>query len=344
MFSQNDQAHVLQQVGNSWLKLKDKNIFITGGTGFIGKWLVGSLLLANKIHSLNCKVTVLTRNSRVFRELNSGYIANDPAVSFIDGDIRFLTYVNEEYDFVIHAATDVALSNSPIDTFDVCSLGTRLVLDFAIKSKACNFLLLSSGAVYGKQPLELNSISELYNGIPDRVSDNSAYGLGKISAEWMASYYGRTYGLDTKIARCFAFVGPYLPMDKHFAIGNFIKDALTGNSIVINGDGSPIRTYLYSADLAVWLWRILLDGDNGDIFNVGGDEQISIEELANLIRNLINSNVNIVVKNKIIKNVLPERYVPDITFAKNKLGLFPTVSLEESIESTAKWFLERTKK
>lgn len=82
----------------------------------------------------------------------------------------------------------------------------------------------------------------------------------------------------------------------------------------------------------------------GDIFNVGGDKQISIEELANLIRNLVNSNVKIIVKKQNNKNVLPERYVPDITFAKNKLGLFPTISLEESIESTAKWFLERTKK
>lgn len=342
MFDTHDQDHILQQVGNSWLKLKQRNIFITGGTGFVGKWLIGSLLLANKIHSLDCKVTVLTRNSRIFRESNE-YIANDPAVSFIDNDVRFLTYDNAEYDFIIHAATDVAFSNSPIDTFDVCSLGTRSVLDFAINSTACNFLLLSSGAVYGKQPPELNSISELYNGTPDRLSDKSAYGLGKISAEWMASQYSRTYKLNTKIARCFTLCGPYLPMDKHFAIGNFITDAIAGNSIVINGDGSPIRTYLYSADLAVWLWRILLDGDNGDIFNVGGDRQISIEKLANIIRDLVNPKVQIIVKNKITEHVLPERYVPDITFAKNKLGLFPTVSLEKSIERTAKWLTEKAK-
>lgn len=156
----------------------------------------------------------------------------------------------------------------------------------------------------------------------------------------MVLQYGRTYALNTKIARCFSFVGPYLPMDKHFAIGNFIKDAATGNPIVINGDGSPIRTYLYSADLAVWLWRILLDGDNGDIFNVGGDRQISIEELANLIKDVVNQNVKIVIKNKIKKNVLPERYVPDITFAKDKLDLCPRISLEESIKSTAEWFLK----
>ena len=124
MFSKRDQALILQQVGDSWLKLKDQNIFITGGTGFIGKWLIGSLLLANKNYSLNCKVTILTRNSRAFSELHK-YISNDLAVSFIDGDVRFLTCVDKEYEYVIHAATDVAVSNSAIDTFDVCSLGTR---------------------------------------------------------------------------------------------------------------------------------------------------------------------------------------------------------------------------
>lgn len=343
MFNKHDQDHILKQVGNCWFKLERKNIFISGGTGFIGKWLIGSLILANKIYSLNCKVAILTRNSQVFRN-SYDYIANDPAVSFIDNDIRFLTHDSKEYDFVIHAATDVSLSNSPIDTFDVCSIGTRSILDFAIKSKASNFLLLSSGAVYGKQPPELNSIDELYNGIPDRISEKSAYGLGKICSEWMTSEYNRKYGLNTKIARCFSFVGPYLPMDKHFAIGNFIKDAITGGSIVINGDGTPIRTYLYSADLAVWLWRILLDGDKGDVFNVGGDRQISIEQLATLIKDLVNPKAKIIVGNKNVKNIFPERYVPDINLAQKKLGLFPIISLDKSIENTTKWFLNKDEK
>ena len=284
----------------------------------------------------------MTRNSRRFSELNE-YIANDPAVSFIDNDIRLLSHNSKRYDYVIHAATDVAISNTPIDTYDVCSIGTRLALDFAIQSKASNFLLLSSGAVYGKQPSGLNSLSELYNGIPDRISDQSAYGLGKISAEWMVSKYSSTYGLNSKIARCFAFVGPYLPMDKHFAIGNFIKDAITSNTIVINGNGSTIRTYLYSADLAIWLLRILLEGRNGDIFNVGGDRQISIENLAKLVGDLINPRIQIVKEKKIVSHNFPDRYVPDITLAKNRLDLFPIISLENSIESTAKWYLEKFK-
>jgi len=341
MFSEDDENILIHQIGNGWLKLRNKNILITGGTGFIGKWLVGGLLLANKKYALNCKITLLTRNLNASLESNK-CIAQNPAVSFLERDVRFLQEHNAKYDIIIHAATDIANKNSPLDTFDVCAQGTRSVLDLAIRSNATNFILISSGAVYGQQPPELNQIPESYNGMPDRTSENSAYGLGKITAEWLTSQYGRSYGLNTKIARCFAFVGPHLPMDKHFAIGNFIKDSVHGNKIVINGNGSPIRTYLYAADLANWIWRILLDGDNGDIYNVGGDRHISIKDLAHLIRSLINPEVEIIIKNKLPGNTPPERYVPDVTSAKNKLGLCVNVSLEDSIKKTATWLIERT--
>ena len=343
MFSQHDQTHIIEQIGDSWVKLKEKKIFITGGTGFIGKWLTGSLIRANDVYSLDCKITILTRNSNLFRASNS-YISNSPIVSFLDDDVRTLKKSNEKYDYVIHAATDVALSTSAFDTFDVCYNGTRNILEYSINSDASSFLLLSSGAVYGKQPYELSSMSELYNGFPNRMSDKSAYGLGKISAEWMASQYSQKFGLNTKIARCFAFVGPYMPMDKHLAIGNFIKDCIIGNSISVNGDGSPIRTYLYSADLTIWLWRILLDGNNGDIYNVGGDKQISVEELAILVKKLINPSACIKLMREKNDNIFSERYVPDINLARINLNLLPIVSLEQSILSTSKWFMQQIKK
>lgn len=339
MLSKQDQIHVLNNVGDSWTKLKDKSVFITGGTGFIGKWLIGSLLIANRMHALNCRVTVLTRNALAFRE-SFEHIADDPTVSIIENDVRACSKIDGEYNYIIHAATDVARINPPIDTFDVCLFGTKSALDLAIKSKDCNFLFLSSGAVYGKQPYDLTAIPETYNGIPERTGGKSAYGIGKIAAEWMVSQYGQHYGLSTKIARCFAFVGPYLPMDGQFAIGNFIKNAMTSDSITINGDGSPVRTYLYGADLALWLWRILLDGVSGDVFNVGGDRPISIEGLAILTRNLLNPNAKIIIKGTKADFAAPERYVPDITLASAKLGLGVAVSLEDSIERTARWYFE----
>ena len=340
MFSNNDQRFIMENVGDCWSKLAGKHIFITGGTGFIGKWITGALLTANKFYDLRCKITILTRNANTFHKSNK-FISNDPAVDFIDGDVRLLSFFGKSYDIIIHAATDVSNKNHPIDTFNVCVKGTQSVLDFALKSNASNFLLLSSGAVYGRQPPELNSMSESFNGIPSRTNEQSAYGLGKISAEWLVSEYSRSYNLNAKIARCFAFVGPYIPMDKHFAIGNFIRDAIKGNPILINGDGSQVRTYLYSAELSVWLLKILLDGKSGDIFNVGGEKEISIGGLAKLIGILINKKVPIITKKKINGTLPPEKYVPNINLIKEKLGLYPKISLENSIDCTAKWLIKR---
>jgi len=343
MFFRSDMEHVISQVGPSWLKLKNKKIFITGGKGFIGKWLIGSILHANTILNLNCNITVLTRNSDKFKK-NNKFITNNPAITIVENDIRILNNNEKKYDYIIHAATDVAEQISPLETFEVCTIGTKNILDFGIKCQCSNLLLLSSGAVYGRQPNSLSAIPESFNGMPERNNQKSAYGLGKIASEWYASEYSRNYNINITIARCFAFVGPYLPMDKNFAIGNFIKSAITNNNIIINGDGSPIRTYLYAGDLASWLWKILLEGSNGDIYNVGGEHQISIEELAKLVRYLLNKDITVRIMQEKNKNIIIERYVPDVNLIKNKFNIHSVLSLEESIEKTAKWYMEFIKK
>lgn len=335
-FSNIDLIHVHDQLGVDWEVLRGKRIFFTGGTGFVGKWLLATLLYANFERALNCEIVLLSRDPDRFRK-KFPTLAMAPGVKLFAGDVRSFELPPMPFDMVIHGALDVASSGGAVETMDTCYKGTRRVLDFAGQCGARDFLLLSSGAVYGRQPPGLERLTESWFGAPDPLAPNSAYGSGKRVAECLSVHYGRAINMRVKIARCFAFIGAYLPLDKHFAIGNFIRDALRGNDIIIHGDGTPVRSYLYAADLAAWLWTIALRGKDGMAYNVGGDEMLSIADLAHAVNTALRTNVAVIRALSPAADVLPERYVPDISKAMTELGLKPLVSLPDAIERTACW-------
>lgn len=334
--SQDDLVHVFDMVGPLWENFRGQRIFITGGTGFFGKWLLESLLYANLQLDLGCRITVLSRNPAVFAKKNP-HLSIPELVSFVTGDVRDFIYPAGQYKFVIHAATDIVAPTNSLDLFSSCVDGTRHVLDFARLSGCADFLLISSGAVYGRQPEDVDAIAENYAGAPDPLKTKSAYGEGKRCAEWLANAYGEEHHFNIKIARCFAFVGPHLPRDKHYAIGNFIRDALADKEIDIEGDGTPYRSYLYAADLAVWLWTILLRGSSGAAYNVGGNEAITLAELAQRVTRLAGSNKKITVKTRRNPFKAGDRYVPDVQKAEHELGLQTWIALDDAILRTLKW-------
>ena len=194
-------------------------------------------------------------------------------------------------------------------------------------------MLTSSGAVYGKQPPELTYIPEDYSGAPDPTDPKSAYGQGKRIAEHLCTLYA-DLSLEIKIARCFAFVGPYLPLDIHFAIGNFIRDALKGGPIIIKGDGTPYRSYLYAADLAIWLWTILFKGQSHLPYNVGSNESFSIGKIAERVAGCFPNKIAIETCKVARLNGPLVQYIPDTKRATNAFGLTTLVSLNQGIFRT----------
>jgi len=340
MNMQLDLEHIYQHTQNLWETLRNKTIFITGGTGFVGKWLLESMVYANGKDGLGCKVTVLSRNPGGFAREHP-HLAESKWIEMLKGDVSsFEISAEMKFDFIIHAATDVSDPVKAKDDLAIFSAnvdGTRRVFDLAAHSKSQAVLLVSSGAIYGVQPAELKGMAENYSPQSGFSQTASAYTVGKSTSEWLALAYGREYEVPCKIARCFAFVGPYLPLDKHFAVGNFIADVIDKRDIEILGDGTPFRSYLYAADLAIWLWTVLLKGDSGEVYNVGSDETISIKDLASKVVELSLSKVSINTLKMPVKNRLPSRYIPDIGKARNELGLDVYIGLDDSILRTLTW-------
>ena len=246
---------------------------------------------------------------------------------------------------MIHAATEASLKQSteqPLEMLSTILAGTQRTLEFAAQCGARKFLLTSSGAVYGKQPPEMTHVPETYAGAPDPLDAASVYAEGKRASELMCALQQKTAAakgaaFEAKIARCWAFCGPHLPLDAHFAIGNFIGDVLAGRPISIAGDGTPRRSYLYAADLAIWLWTILFRAPALVPINVGSAHDVSIRELAEVVAATLAPATEIRVAKQAVPGAAPARYVPSVARAEELLGLRETVGLEEQIRRTAAW-------
>lgn len=324
-----------------WEELRGQRLFLTGGTGFFGCWLVESFCYVNHLFDLRAQLTILTRDGTGFAQ-KCPHLASDPAVHLLAGDVRTFVFPDGEFRFVIHAATEASAkqaAEAPLAMLSTIVGGTERTLQFATTHGTQKFLFTSSGAVYGKQPPDLSHTPETYAGAPDPLQPASIYGEGKRLAELLCAVYGAETELECKIARCWAFCGPHLPLDRHFAIGNFIGDALAGRPIQIHGDGTPRRSYLYAADLAIWLWTILFRAPALVPFNVGSEADVSILELAQTVVRVLAPNSEIRVTENAVPGKTPARYVPAVGRAKELLGLSTSVDLEEAIRRTADWHI-----
>jgi nucleoside-diphosphate-sugar epimerase len=335
-----DLEHILDHTRELWEELRGERLFLTGGTGFFGCWLLESFLWINERLKLDAQVTVLTRFPETF-VAKTPHLALTENVTLLAGDVRHFAFPLGTFSHVIHAATDASArlnAENPLLMLETIVDGTQSILDFSLACGAKKFLLTSSGAVYGKQPSDLTHIPEVYNGAPDPLDQKSAYGQGKRLAEHLCALYAQKSSVEMKIARCFAFVGPYLPLDIHFAIGNFIRDGLNGGPIVIQGDGTPCRSYLYAADLAIWLWTILFKGQSLRPYNVGSDESLSIAEVAHLVAKQFPAKITVEVRGMANSHKPIERYVPDIHRAKTELDLARFLLLPQGIEKTIRFY------
>lgn len=330
MIFEQDMAAIHAALAPLWPRLSGARIFMTGGTGFIGRWMLEALARSG----VDAEVTLLSRDP-------DGFAARVPHLAarfrLMKGDAMHFVAPADDYTHVIHAATDASAAlnaGDPRRMFDTIVQGTRRALDLANGCGDARFFFLSSGAVYGAQPWGLTHVDEDWRGGPDPCDPLSAYGEGKRAAEMLCAIYAKQFGLDVVNARIFALLGPLLSLDVHFAAGNFIRDAMADKTIRVIGSGEAVRSYLYAADLTVWLWTLLIAGQSGSVCNVGSEEAISIADLARRTADLL-GGPGVEILGKPDPGWNPGRYVPSTARARADLGVAATIGLDDAIRRTA---------
>ena len=336
---ENDLEAILQQTRNLMSDLRGARLFLTGGTGFFGHWLLESLLFVNRELDLGLHVTTLTRNAERFRQ-SSPHIAGDRAVSLLEGDIKTFRFPAQPHTHIVHAATDSGGQQALRPAYELAESivsGTRRTLEFALATGAQRFLYTSTGAVYGRSSATETHIPETSKAAPDPLLLQSSYDEAKRMSEHLCVAYTHGTSVEAVIARPFAFVGPHLPLDQHFAIGNFIGAAIAGTPIRISGDGTPLRSWLYMADLAVWMWTLLLRGERNRAYNVGSETAFSIADAARLTAQTLRPGLAIEIAGTARAGAPMNSYVPSTERARSELGLRQTVDLPEALRRTAMW-------
>lgn len=334
----NDLDPILELSEPLWRELNGARVFFTGGTGLFGLWFLEAMDLAQKKFNVSFDVLVLSRSSEAFLRIYPQY-KKFTFLKFHQGNVTDFDFPKGQFSHVIHAATTSAKETfekeDELKKFNTVAEGTRRVLEFAASSAVANFLLTSSGSVYGKQPKELKLLPEEYAGAPLTTEVFSGLGQGKRVAEYLCTLSARNQKMKVKMARCFSFIGPYLPLNLHYAVGNFIQDGIIGRPILVKGDGLAVRSYLYLSDMVLWLLTILIRGESGRVYNVGSEEAYSIRQVAEMVSKVSGSRVEMAFQpQETPKTSASDLYVPSTQRARNELGLRQSVNLEESVRRT----------
>jgi UDP-glucuronate decarboxylase len=323
-----DLAEVLQRGARDFEALRGAKIFLTGGTGFFGKWLLAALDCADAELNLGLRVTILSRHPRRFLDAWPE-AAKRPGWHWFEGEVAHVPILLERFDYIIHAAADTTAIATPAEEESrarAIVAGTERMLELTRRAQAKRLLYISSGAVYGTRAGVRAGARE--DDFEDAVPV-TPYAAAKRQAEELCL----RSDVDFVVARAFAFLGPHLPLDAHYAAGNFIRDALRGGPIEVRGDGTALRSYLYPSDLIVWLLGILTRGKRRSAYNVGSDEVVSTAELARAVAEEVQPPSEVVIQSVQARG--PQNiYLPNIARARQELGLEVTVPLHESIRRT----------
>ena len=323
---------------SSLAELKNKTILITGGTGFVGKWLTEMVCYLNTEHKFKIKLYLLARDTESFKT-ETPHLAKNPCVNLIQQDVRHLSELPKDVNYVINAAGSPDRrehSSKPLSTIDTFYKGTNSVLDECFRLPGLHKVIhLSSNYVYGN--LNNDKIKESDMGTLDCNSINATYAEIKRMTETLCAVYANQQQVPITIVRPFAFVGPYHKLDKPWAINNFVRDAIHGGPIKILGNENTQRSYLYGSDMAFWLLKILVKGKTDTVYNLGGSASVSLKDLAEEIKNIVNKKIEVIGRSSKEVYNFTSKSTPDLTLLSKDVQVQENFSLNEALENTINW-------
>jgi nucleoside-diphosphate-sugar epimerase len=341
---ENDCDEITRGAVDALEMLRNERILIIGGTGFVGKWLTELIIFLNDHYRLNTQLLLLSRQPEVvYTDLP--HLMKRKDVTLIRQDVRNLVEIPSDVSYVIHAAASPdsrVHSSDPIQTLSLIVNGTHAVLSAISEHPTLKKILyISSGLVYGSQPLDLLFIDEKYRGAPLCNSITSIYAEAKRCAETLCAAYASQYKIPVVIIRPFAFIGPYQSLDKPWAINNFLRDGIAGGPIRVLTDGETVRSYMYASDMAFWILRILIEGISGITYNVGSPYPFTLKNLAEKIAINFAPRPDIRIGTLFADSKYRSRFVPDVSLAKKSLGLDLKVNLDDAVKRTLAYYARR---
>lgn len=320
-------------------KLKNAHVSITGGSGFVGTWLLELIHYLNKNHGFNTHVTAIDRDFNQFKKV-APHLQKTENMDFLQADSRYLVELPKESNYIIHCAgtpDNRIHASNPVDVMSTCALGTERVLQATDRlSDLRMFTNLTSSLVYGNFDHATKPIQESETLTSD--GSFSPYTAGKLYSEVFTSSYRQQFRTPCILLRPFTLIGPYQTLTSPWALNNFIHDAVNGSTIKILGSGNTVRSFLYGADVAFWILTLTLNGSSGSVYNLGSPDAIDLASAAKMVTSHFSSPKEVIYCGGRSNIGKLNFMVPDTTKIQKSFGLKPVFSTSEAIKRSVDWF------